>query len=86
MKYHALSADICCPFCGQPNLVYKRPGQHGDIYRCAIERGGCERTVLHRRRKGQQACGITAILNFGELGMWKPCEQKSRTQRRRFVL
>jgi hypothetical protein len=73
MKYHELRPDICCPFCGGPNLVYKRPGQHGDIYRCAGESGGCERTILHRRQKGQSACGITPILNFGELGTWRAC-------------
>jgi hypothetical protein len=51
-----------------PNLVYKRPGQHSDIYLCAGESGGCERTILHRRQKGKSVCGITPILNFGELG------------------
>jgi hypothetical protein len=73
MKYHALRADVCCPFCGRPNLVYKRPGQRGDIYRCPAECGGCERTILHRRQKGKSVCGITPILNFGELGAWKAC-------------
>jgi len=76
MKYHVLPADICCPFCGRPNLVYKRPGQHGDIYRCAAEWGGCERTILHRRQKGKLACGITPILNFGALGAWKACSDR----------
>ena len=73
MKYHPISPDLHCPFCGRTNLVYKRPGQHGDIYRCAVEAGGCERTVIHRRQRGKPECGVAAVLNFGQFGPWRPC-------------
>ena len=42
MKYHPIGTDMKCPFCGRINLVYKRPGLSGDVYRCAAEFGGCE--------------------------------------------
>lgn len=73
MKYHHLDLDVKCPFCGKMNLVYKRPGLCGDVYRCAAELGGCERTIVHRRRKGGDRCGLTAVLNFGQFGPWSPC-------------
>ncbi len=73
MKYHRIGSDVKCPFCGQMKLVYKRPGLSGDVYRCAAELGGCERTIVHRRRKGGAQCGVTAILNFGQFGPWNPC-------------
>ena len=73
MKYHAIASETKCPFCGQLKLVYKRPGLCGDVYRCAAESGGCERTIVHRRRKGEQTCGVTAVLNFGHFGPWNPC-------------
>ena len=72
MKYHPIG-DMKCPFCGQLNLVYKRPGLSGDVYRCAAELGGCERTIVHRRRKGDSRCGVVAVLNFGHVGQWSPC-------------
>ncbi|HTS29199.1 MAG TPA: hypothetical protein VMH81_25175 [Bryobacteraceae bacterium] len=73
MKYHPISSDMKCPFCGQLNLIYKRPGLSGDVYRCAAELGGCERTIVHRRRKGDTQCGVVAILNYGHFGAWRPC-------------
>jgi hypothetical protein len=75
MKYHPIGGDMKCPFCGQLNLVYKRPGLSGDVYRCAAELGGCERTIVHRRRKGDTRCGVVAVLNFGHVGQWNPCMQ-----------
>jgi hypothetical protein len=74
MKYHPIG-DMKCPFCGQLNLVYKRFGLSGDVYRCAAELGGCERTIVHRRRKGDTRCGVVAVLNFGHVGQWNPCMQ-----------
>ena len=59
MKYHPIG-DMKCPFCGQLNLVYKRPGLSGDVY---------------RRRKGDSRCGVVAVLNFGHVGQWNPCMQ-----------
>ena len=32
--------DTPCPSCGQVSLVYVYTRQAGDIYRCAVERGG----------------------------------------------
>ncbi len=69
MKYHLLDRNVCCPFCGRANLAYKRPGQHGDVYGC----NACLKTVVHRRQKGKPACGLVPVLNFGQLGYWKPC-------------
>jgi len=73
MKYHPIRSDLKCPFCGKHKFVYKRPGLSGDVYRCAAELGGCERTVVHRRRKGDPKCGVAAVLNFGHFGPWDPC-------------
>jgi hypothetical protein len=78
MKYHPIDGDMKCPFCGQLNLVYKRPGLSGDVYRCAGELGGCERTIVHRRRKGDPRCGVVAVLNFGHVGQWNPCVQSGQ--------
>ena len=69
MKYHAIDPNVCCPFCGRANLVYKRSGHHGDVYGCSV----CQKTVVHRRQKGNSACGLVPVLNFGQLGYWKPC-------------
>ena len=69
MKYHPIDDDVRCLFCGRPSLTYQRPGLHGDIYQC----GACQRTVVHRRQKGKPDCGLVAILNFANLGPWKPC-------------
>ena len=73
MKYHAVSPDTPCPFCGLQQLAYKRPGHHGDVYHCVRNSGGCGRTVVHRRQKGKPGCGLTPIMNFGVFGRWQPC-------------
>ncbi len=73
MKYHAIDPDMQCPFCGRPNLVYERYGLHGDVYRCAAEQGGCDRKIVHRKQRGKPACGLVAILDFAQVGHWRPC-------------
>lgn len=69
MKFHALEAEVQCPFCSLPKLAYERPGLHGDVYECSE----CHRRTLHRRQKGKPACGLVPVLNFAQLGPWQPC-------------
>jgi hypothetical protein len=73
VKLHALTPDTPCPECGQASLVYVRSRMGGDIYRCAVERGGCERTVKHRRIPGSAACAIAIVVRGAQVGPWLPC-------------
>ncbi len=56
MKYHPIGADMKCPFCGRLNLVYKRPGLSGDVYRCAAETGG--QKAHHRAPQAQRGLAL----------------------------
>ena len=67
INLHSLNEDTPCPSCGQPSLVYVSARQGGDIYRCALERGGCERTVKHRKRRDSGACGIVLVTHGADL-------------------
>ena len=60
--------------CGQASLAYVYSRQGSDVYRCAMDRGGCERTVKHRRMTGSDACGIVIAVKGAQLGQWQPCK------------
>ncbi len=78
MKYHPLGPEVRCFQCGMENsLSYTRNGLHGDVYQCS----GCNRTMVHRRQKGNPTCGLVPVLPFGRFGDWKQCrsdEQDSK--------
>jgi hypothetical protein len=73
VNLHTLNPDTQCPSCGQASLVYMRSRMGGDIYRCAVERGGCERTVKHRRMPGSAGCRIATVVRGAQTGPWLPC-------------
>jgi hypothetical protein len=79
MEFHAI--DRICPFCALAKLSYKRPGQHGDVYECARESGGCGGDIVHRRQKGGAVCGIVPILKFGIFGRWEACSKAALPER-----
>jgi hypothetical protein len=73
VNLHALNPDTLCPSCGQASLVYVHTRKGGDIYRCAVEGGGCERTIKHRKMMGSDACGIGTVFQGAQTGPWLPC-------------
>jgi len=73
MNLDALSPDRRCPSCGQTNLMFVQSRRGSDIYLCAMEQGGCERMVKHRRISGSASCGIATFVKGAQVGEWQRC-------------
>ena len=83
MNLHPLDEETPCPSCGQPSLVYLTSRQGGDVYRCAVEHGGCQRTVKHRRITGTNSCGIVTVVKGAQIGRLAAMREAARPSGRR---
>ena len=77
MKLHPVAPKVLCLHCsGGPLTFVSEYARMGDKYACA----NCRRTMVHRRAKNSERCGLSLVERNCFLGPWQggACESSRR--------